>query len=83
MTASERPLVSVRRHRYPQMFLTHPSPARQVTGAVHNTGSGHLTGSGHGPASGSEGRRQTLVALGTVDEQLASFLRAAVLARCN
>jgi Flp pilus assembly CpaF family ATPase len=45
--ASERPVVSIRRNRYPQMFLG------------------------------------TLVQLGTVDEQLAAFLEAAVLARCN
>jgi pilus assembly protein CpaF len=77
MTASERPLVSVRRNRYPQMFLTHPSPTRPVAD------SGHNTGSGPGSASGPDGRRQTLVKLETIDEQLASFLQAAVLARCN
>jgi pilus assembly protein CpaF len=47
MRASERPVVSIRRNRYPQMFVP------------------------------------TLVALGTVDEQLAAFLQAAVLSRCN
>ena len=47
MTASERPVISVRRNRFPQMFL------------------------------------DDLVRLGTVDEQTAAFLRAAVLARCN
>jgi len=47
MVASERPSVSIRRNRYPQMFL------------------------------------DKLVELGTIDEQLAAFLRAAVLARHN
>jgi len=47
MSATERPVVSVRRNRFPQMFLP------------------------------------DLVRLGTVDEQTAAFLRAAVLARAN
>ena len=47
MSAAERPVVSIRRNRYPQMFLS------------------------------------TLVELGTIDEQLACFLRAAVQARMN
>lgn len=47
MVACERPAVSIRRNRFPQMFLS------------------------------------DLVELGTVDEELARFLRAAVLARCN
>lgn len=47
MAASERPIVSIRRNRYPQMFLS------------------------------------TLVELGTVDDQLACFLDAAVRARMN
>ena len=47
MSASERPIVSIRRNRYPQMFL------------------------------------HTLVALGTIDDQLACFLDAAVRARMN
>lgn len=47
MSAGERPAVSIRRNRYPQMFLP------------------------------------DLVELGTVDEQLASFLQSAVLARFN
>ena len=42
MSAAERPVVSIRRNRYPQMFLA------------------------------------TLVELGTIDEQLAAFLQAAV-----
>lgn len=62
MVATERPAVSIRRNRFPQMFLdTAPPQARR--------------GDGADPA--------TLLALGTVDEQLASFLRAAVVARCN
>ena len=47
MSAAERPVVSIRRSRYPQMFLS------------------------------------TLVDLGTVDDQLACFLQAAVPARMN
>ncbi len=47
MSAGDRPSVSIRRNRYPQMFLP------------------------------------TLVELGTLDEQLATFLQAAVLARMN
>jgi Flp pilus assembly CpaF family ATPase len=47
MTAGERPSVSIRRNRYPQMFLP------------------------------------MLVELGTLDERLAMFLQAAVLARMN
>ena len=47
MVAGERPSVSIRRNRFPQMFLS------------------------------------TLVELGTIDEQLAGFLQAAVLARHN
>ena len=47
MSAAERPVVSIRRNRYPQMFLS------------------------------------TLVELGTIDDQLACFLQAAVTARMN
>lgn len=47
MSAAERPVVSIRRNRYPQMFLS------------------------------------TLVGLGTIDDQLACFLQAAVTARMN
>src|SRR6478735_7449312 len=47
MGAAERPVVSIRRSRYPQMFLS------------------------------------TLVELGTIDDQLACFLQAAVTARMN
>jgi Flp pilus assembly CpaF family ATPase len=68
MAASERPLVSVRRNRFPQMFLAHvPAAARcpRVSGV----------GSGRAP--------RTLLDLGTVDERLAAFLQAAVTARCN
>ena len=65
MVATERPAVSIRRNRFPQMFLDQvPAHAR------HN-------GMDGGP------RASTLLELGTVDGQLASFLRAAVLARCN
>jgi Flp pilus assembly CpaF family ATPase len=62
MVASERPAVSIRRNRFPQMFLDQvPPQARR----------------GDGPPA------TTLLELGTVDEQLASFLQAAVLSRCN
>ncbi|HET9656949.1 MAG TPA: ATPase, T2SS/T4P/T4SS family [Kineosporiaceae bacterium] len=62
MVASERPAVSIRRNRFPQMFLDQvPAQAEPVDG--------------HRPA--------TLLQLGTVDEQLAAFLRAAVVSRCN
>jgi pilus assembly protein CpaF len=47
MGATERPAVSIRRNRFPQMFLP------------------------------------MLVGFGTLDEQTAAFLRAAVLSRCN
>jgi pilus assembly protein CpaF len=47
MRASDRPVVSIRRNRYPQMFVP------------------------------------TLVGLGTLDDQLAEFLEAAVRSRCN
>jgi pilus assembly protein CpaF len=67
MRASERPAVSIRRNRFPQMFLA------QVPAGARRTRSG---------ASLEQGPR-TLLQLGTVDEQLASFLQAAVLARCN
>lgn len=65
MRAAERPAVSIRRNRFPQMFLAQvPARARRSAGA--------------GP-----GGPQTLLELGTVDADLASFLQAAVLARCN
>ncbi len=61
MQASERPLVSIRRNRFPQMFLAHlPPAAREVPGGA-----------------------RTLLELGSIDEQLAAFLQAMVLARCN
>jgi pilus assembly protein CpaF len=61
MGATERPAISIRRNRYPQMFLDAvPAYARPE-----------------------QGKAQTLLELGSVDEQLAGFLRAAVLARAN
>ncbi len=59
MLASERPLVSIRRNRYPQMFLAEV------------------------PAAAGREEARTLLELGTVDERVAAFLEAAVLARCN
>ena len=63
-SVSERPLVSIRLHRYPQVFLV---DVPEVVLA--------RTGDGTSPA--------TLLQLGTVDERLAAFLQAAVLARAN
>nr|WP_088284932.1 ATPase, T2SS/T4P/T4SS family [Kineosporia sp. A_224] len=77
MVASERPSISIRRNRFPQMFLDEIPPQARTTNS-RNTGRGADDGSGSGA-----GRATTLVELGTVDEQLAAFLRAAVLARCN
>jgi Flp pilus assembly CpaF family ATPase len=62
--ATERPAVSIRRNRFPQMFLDQIPPQARRAGAQ-----------GQQP--------RTLLELGTVDEQLAAFLRAAVLARAN
>jgi pilus assembly protein CpaF len=87
MRASERPLVSIRRNRYPQMFLAHVPPAA-IPAADRGPGL-------HAPGQPPAGRRSdgssrpgtpqpsTLLELGTVDDQLAAFLEAAVLARCN
>jgi Flp pilus assembly CpaF family ATPase len=64
MSASQRPLVSIRRDRYPQIFLSAiPAGAHAHTGAV--------------------GAPASLVQLGALDERLAAFLTAAVLARAN
>jgi Flp pilus assembly CpaF family ATPase len=63
MSASERPLVSIRRNRFPQVFLTRVPE--------------HVA---------SDPRTKdfaTLLELGAVDERLAAFLEAAVLARHN
>lgn len=63
MSATETPSVSIRRNRYPQMFLR-PDLAEA--------------------ASKPDGERlPDLVSLGTVDQQAADFLYAAVRARCN
>lgn len=68
MRASERPLVSIRRNRFAQVFLDHtPTEGAPARNGMHPDGS----------------RGQTLLDLGTVDEPLAAFLRAAVLARLN
>ena len=64
MSASARPLVSIRRSRFPQVFLSAiPSKAHVHADPAH-------------PAA-------SLLALGTVDERMASFLQAAVLSRAN
>src|SRR5262249_46478568 len=63
MTPCERPLVSIRRNRYPPMFL--------AQAPIASTGPGRRD------------RPDTLVDPGTIDDQLASFLQAAVVARCN
>ena len=71
MSACERPAVSIRRNRFPQMFLD------DVPAAAADP-----HGNGHRVVRPSR-NRATLVELGSVDAQLAGFLRAAVLARCN
>ena len=72
MVACERPSVSIRRNRFPQMFLDDAGPV-----AAGPTANGHTTRRPRGA------RPTNLLALGSVDDQLAAFLRAAVLARCN
>lgn len=76
MTASPRPAISIRRHRIRDIYLAEipppPSPAR-----------GRRTRSPLTPDLGAGPPAQTLLQLGTVDEQLAVFLRAAVLSRAN
>ena len=63
MSATQVPIVSIRRNRYPQMFLR-PDMAQAAT---------------------TRGREllPDLVSLGTVDQQVADFLHAAVRSRCN
>lgn len=68
MSVTERPTLSIRRHRYRQIFLAHPPAAARTTR------------SGRGRP---EQEHATLLQLGMVDEPLAAFLEAAVLARCN
>jgi pilus assembly protein CpaF len=63
MSASERPLVSIRLNRFPLMFL-----ADIPKGVTSTTGTSIAA---------------SLLQLGTVDERLAQFLQAAVLARTN
>jgi pilus assembly protein CpaF len=75
MTASPRPVVSIRRNRFPQMFLAVPPPAAQP-GRTRRSRS-------RTTAPGADAGAQTLLELGTVDAQLAAFLQAAVLSRCN
>ena len=69
MSFTERPTVSIRRHRLEQTFLARVPPAAQTRSVRGRAG-------GSGPAA-------TLLQLGTVDEQLAAFLEAAVRARAN
>ncbi len=63
MSASERPLISIRRNRFPQVFLA----------AVPE----------HAATDPRSREFATLLDLGSVDERLAAFLEAAVLARSN
>lgn len=75
MGACERPSVSIRRNRFPQMFL---DDAPTVPYGPRSNG--HRDARRPGKSS----RQQvTLLDLGSIDAQLAAFLRAAVLARCN
>jgi pilus assembly protein CpaF len=90
MVASERPAVSIRRNRFPHVFLDAVPPGlartRRANGHVasaHAT-NGQVTIRGTtNPGTRPGERPTTLLELGSVDEQLAAFLRAAVLARCN
>ena len=80
MVASERPAVSIRRNRFPHVFLD----AVPASLARTRRTNGHV--SSREPATHTDRpgvRPMTLVELGSVDEKLAAFLRAAVLARCN
>jgi pilus assembly protein CpaF len=72
MVASERPTVSIRKNRFPQIFLAQVPPTAQ-------------RGPGQNPNDGwvPHAKPRTLLQLGTVDRQVAQFLEAAVLARCN
>lgn len=75
MGACERPSVSIRRNRFPQMFLD-----ETPTVAAGQRSNGHRDARRPGTTS----RRQvTLLELGSIDAQLAAFMRAAVVARCN
>lgn len=80
MGASERPVVSIRRNRFPQMFLDYvPDQIDQVSGKEAGPPDrirSRLSGNGM-PG------QTTLLSLGSVDSQLAAFLRAAVEARAN
>jgi len=66
MGASDRPSVSIRRNRFPQMFLATVPDAVRFAARIAG-----------------EPLPPTLLELGTVDEHLAAFLEAAVLARMN
>jgi pilus assembly protein CpaF len=80
MVASERPAVSIRRNRFPHVFLD-AVPAGLAARRRANGHVVHREAASQGARPG--GRPTTLLELGSVDEQLAAFLRAAVLARCN
>jgi Flp pilus assembly CpaF family ATPase len=80
MVASERPVISIRRNRFPHVFLD-AVPAGLARTRRANERVGNHESASHG-ARPSE-RPTTLLELGSVDERLAAFLRAAVLARCN
>jgi pilus assembly protein CpaF len=80
MVASERPVVSIRRNRFPQVFLdTVPAGLVAAWRADRHRPEERRVGQRLLPGI----RPTTLLELGSVDEQLAAFLRAAVLARCN
>ena len=73
MSASERPLVCIRRSRFEEVFLSRvPIEARPARARRAQA-----------PQAPSAADPMTLTQLGTIDEQLAAFLQAAVLARCN
>jgi Flp pilus assembly CpaF family ATPase len=83
MSASERPLVSIRRNRFPQMFLAQV-PAEAARGLRdHGTTGRRPSHTGPGARPGRRELPQTLLELGTVDDRLSAFLQAAVTARAN
>jgi Flp pilus assembly CpaF family ATPase len=78
MSASERPLVSIRRSRYPLVFLDDIPAAAYPVRARQRAAAQNGARPGQDPLA-----PQSLVRMGSVSGPLASFLRAAVLGRCN
>jgi pilus assembly protein CpaF len=80
MSASERPLISIRRNRFPQVFLA-TVPSHAFSRSHRGAPNGLADGPDNGPDDGRE--PVTQLSLGTVSDQLAAFLNAAVLSRAN